>query len=141
VRRAFASRLGLELLDAQDPVGDLHGRTGGRLAAVAIDAAGVSAVAPMLTQLVQPGGVIAIVGAYGAPVAVDLQAVMFRELSIVGHRTYLTDDIQSALGILAADHALLRPLISDVIPADQVQAAMRALAAGDAMKVIVECPA
>ena len=108
--------LGLELLDAQDPVGDLRSRTGGQLAAVAVDAAGASAVATMLTELVQTGGVIAIVGAYGPPVAVDLQAVMFRELSIVGHRTYLTADIHAALAILAADHAVLRPLISDVDP-------------------------
>jgi 2-desacetyl-2-hydroxyethyl bacteriochlorophyllide A dehydrogenase len=139
-RRAFATGFGLELLDAQDPVADVRGRTGGHLAAVAIDAAGASAVATMLTQLVETGGTIAIVGAYGRPVEVDLQAVMFRELSIVGHRTYLTQDIQAALAILAADHELLRPLVSDVIPAEQVQAAVRALAAGDAMKVIVECP-
>jgi len=141
LRRAFASRLGLELLDAQDPVADVRDRTGGQLSAVAVDAAGASPVATMLTELVQTGGVIAIVGAHARPVAVDLQAVMFRELSIVGHRTYLTGDIQAALAILASDQAVLRPLISDVIPAEQVQAAMSALAAGDAMKVIVECPA
>jgi threonine dehydrogenase-like Zn-dependent dehydrogenase len=141
VRRAFASRLGFELLDAQDPVGDLEARTAGRLAAVAVDAAGSSAVATMLTKLVQAGGLIAIVGAYGPPVTVDLQAVMFRELSIVGHRTYLPEDIRAALAILSADQTVLRPLISDVIAAEQVQAALGALAAGDAMKVIVECPA
>jgi 2-desacetyl-2-hydroxyethyl bacteriochlorophyllide A dehydrogenase len=140
-RRAVATGLGLELLDAQDPVADLRARTAGRLAAVAIDAAGVSPVATMLTELVQAGGVIAIVGAYGRPVSVDLQAVMFRELSIVGHRTYLRDDIDAALSMLAADRTVLRPLISDVISAEQVQAAMTAMAAGDAMKVIVECPA
>ncbi|MET0772583.1 MAG: alcohol dehydrogenase catalytic domain-containing protein [Candidatus Limnocylindrales bacterium] len=140
-RRAVATELGLELLDAQDPVADVRARTEGRLAAVAIDAAGSSPVATMLTELVQPGGVIAIVGAHPRPAPVDLQAVMFRELSIVGHRTYLREDIEEALSILAADHAELRPLISDIISAEDVQLAMSAMAAGDAMKVIVECPA
>jgi 2-desacetyl-2-hydroxyethyl bacteriochlorophyllide A dehydrogenase len=140
-RREVAMGLGLELLDAEDPVADLRARTNGRLAAVAIDAAGASRVATMLTQLVQPGGVIAIVGAYGGPAPVDLQAVMFRELSIVGHRTYLPEDIEQALAILAADQADLRPVITHVIPAEDVQTAMTAMTTGDAMKVIVECPA
>jgi threonine dehydrogenase-like Zn-dependent dehydrogenase len=139
-RRSTAAALGSELLDAADPVADLRARTGGRLAAVAVDAAAALPVAAMLTDLVYPGGMIAIVGAYVRPVPVDLQAVMFRELSIIGHRTYLPADIDGALAILAADQAVLRSLISDVITPDQVPSAMEAMAAGHAMKVIVECP-
>jgi (R,R)-butanediol dehydrogenase/meso-butanediol dehydrogenase/diacetyl reductase len=139
-RRAVGSELGFELLDADDPVADVRARTGGRLASVVVDAAAAAAVAAMVTRFVHPGGVIAIVGAYGAPVAMDLQAVMFRELSIVGHRTYLPGDIDAALAILAADIATLRPLISDVISPDSVAEAVQAMVRGQAMKIIVECP-
>jgi threonine dehydrogenase-like Zn-dependent dehydrogenase len=140
-RRAVAADLGLELLDVADPVADVRGRTNGRMAAVAMDAAAAPAVAAMLTDLVHPGGTIAIVGSYGRPVPVDLQAVMFREESIIGHRTYLPPDIDGALSILAADRDLPRRLISDVVDPDQVGQALQAMATGQLMKVIVECPA
>lgn len=140
-RRELAVRLGFQLLDPADPVGDLRSRTQGRLASVAVDAVGAAPVAALLTELVGPGGTIAIVGAYGRPAALDLQAVMFRELSVVGHRTYLPGDLDAAIGILAADQASLRPLVSDVVPDEGLQAAMAAMAAGRAMKVIVELPA
>jgi threonine dehydrogenase-like Zn-dependent dehydrogenase len=139
-RRALAADLGLELLDAEAPVADIRGRTNGRMAAVAMDAAAVPAVAAMLTDLVHPGGTIAVVGSYGRPVPVDLQAVMFRETSIVGHRTYLPEDIDAALAMLAADRDLLRPIISDVVAPGDVGPALQAMAAGRAMKVVVECP-
>jgi threonine dehydrogenase-like Zn-dependent dehydrogenase len=66
---------------------------------------------------------------------------MFRETSIVGHRTYLPEDIDAALAMLAADRDLLRPIISDVVAPDAVGSALQAMAAGRAMKVVVECPA
>jgi threonine dehydrogenase-like Zn-dependent dehydrogenase len=139
-RRTLASQLGLEVLDTDDPVADLRARTGGRGAEIAVDAAGAPSVAAMITELVHEGGVIAIVGAHVHPALVDLQAVMFRELSMVGHRTYLAEDIDTALAILAEDRTALATLISDVVDAEQVQAAMTAIAAGDAMKIIVGCP-
>lgn len=140
-RRAIAEALGFELLDAADPVGDVQRRTDGRLASVVFDAAAAAPVAGMLTQLVQPSGTIAIVGTYGTPTAIDLQAVMFKELTIVGHRTYLPADIDAAIAILDADQEVLRPLMSGTITPDAVQATIEALRSGQGMKYVVECPA
>jgi 2-desacetyl-2-hydroxyethyl bacteriochlorophyllide A dehydrogenase len=140
-RRAMAADLGLELLDVADPVADVRARTDGRMAAIAMDAAAAPTVAAMLTELVHPGGTIAIVGSYGRPVPVDLQAVMFRELSIMGHRTYLPRDIDGALAMLAADQHLLRRLITDVVSPNEVGSALQAMTLGRVMKVVVECPA
>lgn len=140
-RRAVAHALGLGVLDALMPVEDVARRTNGRLASVVIDAAAVAPVAAILTRLVHPGGTIAIVGTYGRAVPLDLQAVMFKELSIMGHRTYRPDDIEAALGILEADHATLGRLMSGIVTPDQVAATIAALHAGEGMKYVVELPA
>ncbi len=81
-RRAVAGSMGLRLLDADAPVADVERLTGGRMASVVFDAAAAPPVAAMLTQLVRPGGTIAIVGTYGRSTPLDLQAVMFKELAI-----------------------------------------------------------
>lgn len=140
-RRAIAEALGFELLDATDPVADVMSRTHGRLASVVFDAAAAAPVARMLTSLVHPEGTIAIVGTYGTPTAIDLQAVMFKELTIVGHRTYLPADIDAALTILAEDQQLLAPLMSGTVSAGEVPQAVAALTSGQGMKYVVECPA
>lgn len=139
-RRSIAEALGLELLDPDDPLEDVARRTDGRLASAVFDAAAAAPVAGLLTRLVAPSGTIAIVGTYGKPTPFDLQAVMFKELTVVGHRTYLPVDIEAALGILDADQGVLRPLMSGTIGPDQVQATVEALRAGQGMKVVVECP-
>jgi (R,R)-butanediol dehydrogenase/meso-butanediol dehydrogenase/diacetyl reductase len=140
-RRSVAEALGFELLDAAAPVEDVARRTAGRLAPVVFDAAAAGPVASLVTQLVQPSGTIAIVGAYGGPTPFDLQAVMFKELSVVGHRTYLPQDIEAALGILDEDQGLLRPLMSGTVTADEVPATIEVLRAGQGLKYVVECPA
>jgi (R,R)-butanediol dehydrogenase / meso-butanediol dehydrogenase / diacetyl reductase len=138
-RRTVAEAMGLELLDPAAPVEGVMRVTGGRLASVVFDAAAAAPVAAMLTQMVRPGGTIAIVGTYGRPTAIDLQAVMFKELSIVGHRTYQPADIDTAIAILSADLGVLRPLLSGTVSPDQVPATIDALRAGQGMKYVVDC--
>ena len=140
-RRAVAEALRFELLDAADPLGDVQRRTGGSLADVVFDAAGAAPVAALLPSLVKPSGTIAIVGAYAGPTPLDLQAVMFKELSLIGHRTYLPADIDAALAILAADQRALRPLLSGTVQPDDVAETIEALRRGQGMKYVVACPA
>ena len=140
-RRATADALGFELLDAATPLEDVQRRTDGRLADVVFDAAGAAPVAALLPSLVKPSGTIAIVGAYAGPTPLDLQAVMFKELSLVGHRTYLPADIDAALAVLAADQEVLRPLLSGTVQADDVAETIEALRRGQGMKYVVECSA
>jgi (R,R)-butanediol dehydrogenase / meso-butanediol dehydrogenase / diacetyl reductase len=140
-RRIVAESMGLELLDPLAPMEGVHRSTGGRLASVVFDAAAAPPVAAMLTQLVRPGGTIAIVGAYGRPTAVDLQAVMFKELSMIGHRTYQPADIDTGIAILSSDLDVLRPLLSGTITPDQIPTTVDALRAGQGMKYVVDCRA
>ena len=45
---------------------------------------------------------------YGRPVELDLQAVLFRELNLIGNRVYQPGDMDAALAMLAADPASFR---------------------------------
>jgi len=86
-------------------------------------------------------GVVAIVGSYGGPVPLDLQAVMFKELTVRGHRTYLPGDLDAALELLRADGPTLAPLRSGVVKADEIETVIEAMRRGEGMKFVVECPA
>lgn len=136
-RRAFAASLGFDILDAEDPISDLHRRTAGWLADVAFDAAAAPAVAAVLPRLVRPAGRISLVGTYSRPVELDLQAVLFKELTLIGNRVYRPADIDSALAMLAADPELFRPLITEVVPLDRAPAVFDRLRAGDGVKYLV----
>ncbi len=138
-RRAVGATMGLSFLDPKDPVSGVERSTGGRMASVVFDAAAAPPVAAMLTELVRPGGTIAIVGTYGRPTPLDLQAVMFKELDIIGHRTYLPPDIDTAIGILASDLEVLRPLLSGTVRPDEIAATIAALRSGEGMKFMVDC--
>jgi threonine dehydrogenase-like Zn-dependent dehydrogenase len=128
------------LLDATNPIGELEAKTARRLADVVFDAAASPAVAASLCGLVAPTGYVAIIGTYGEPAAVDLQAVMFKELRIVGSRTYLPSDLDAALVLLARDQDQLRPILSGVVAPDALGETFEALRAGEGLKYVVECP-
>ena len=136
-RRGFAEAAGFETLDAADPVRDLERRTSGWLADVVFDAAAVPAVAADLPRLVRPAGRIGLVGTYGRPVELDLQAVLFRELTLIGNRVYQPADIDAALQMLAADPSAFKPLISAVVGLDEAPAAFARLRAGEGVKYLV----
>ncbi len=140
-RRTVAATLGFELLEPDSPAESLESITSGALADVVFDAAAAPAVAASLHRFVHSTGVVAIVGAYGGLVPLDLQAVMFKELNIRGHRTYLPADIDAGLELLRADLPALKPLLSGVVPAADVADAIGAMRRGEGMKFVVECPA
>jgi 2-desacetyl-2-hydroxyethyl bacteriochlorophyllide A dehydrogenase len=140
-RRAMAADLGLDVLDADDPIADLAARTGGDLADVALDAAAAPAVASLLPRAVRPGGTVALVGVYGAPVPVDLQAVVFRELSLVGNRVYTPADIDAALALLAEGAVDVTRLVTDIVEVADTPAVLARLRAGEGMKYLVRVDA
>ncbi|MDE3075477.1 MAG: alcohol dehydrogenase catalytic domain-containing protein [Chloroflexota bacterium] len=138
-RRQLASEMGLQVIDPQAPVEDLRARTHGWLADVAFDAAAAPPVAALLTQMVRPGGQVMLVGAYSRPAEVDLQAAVFRELTMRGSRVYQPRDIDTALSLLATGNLGLAGLVSDIVLLEETASAIDRLARGDAMKVLVDC--
>ena len=136
MRRAVADQLGFAAV--ADPA-EVPVRLGGQLADVAFDAAAVPASAAQVTGLVLAFSRIVIVGVHGRPALVDLQALTFGELQLVGTRVYQPADIRTALALLAGRTLDTAPLLSEVVSLAEAPAALERLARGEALKVLVAC--
>jgi threonine dehydrogenase-like Zn-dependent dehydrogenase len=125
------------VLDDDDPVGDLRARTGGDGAPVVFDGAGHPAVAADLAAWAATSGRIVLVGIYGRPAALDLQAIAFRELTTIGCRVYTRADIEAAVGLIADGRFDPEPLITSVVELAQAPAALDRLRSGEELKVLI----
>ncbi|HTW06499.1 MAG TPA: alcohol dehydrogenase catalytic domain-containing protein [Acidimicrobiales bacterium] len=130
-RAGHAHRLGFDVVAAA---------TTEPKARVVFDCTGHASVAPTVTRCAAAGGVVVTVGAYPGVVGVDLQDLMFREITIVGSRAYTTEDISDAIGLLASGSAAPATVITDVIPLDNGAEAIRRLRRGSGLKVLLQVP-
>jgi (R,R)-butanediol dehydrogenase / meso-butanediol dehydrogenase / diacetyl reductase len=109
---------------------------GGNPADVVFDAAGVPASARAATRLVRPRGTIVVEAIHGEPAAVDLAAVTFAEITVLGARVYRPADIELALGLLVAGSVDVAPLISEVVDPGDIPAALGRLERGESIKAL-----
>jgi (R,R)-butanediol dehydrogenase/meso-butanediol dehydrogenase/diacetyl reductase len=137
-RRRVAEEFGAELLDPDDPGADLGRRTGGDGVPVVFDTAAHPAVAAGATAWASAGGRVVVVGAYSQPPPVNLQAVMFRELEMIGCRVYTREDMVAALALLATGRFDPDPLITSVVGLDEAPQALERLRSGDELKVLIK---
>jgi (R,R)-butanediol dehydrogenase/meso-butanediol dehydrogenase/diacetyl reductase len=127
-RREVAARLGFEALD------ELRAAD----ADVVFDAAAHPSVAAAWAESLLPGGRVVVVGVYGRPAAVDLQAATFKELTIVGTRVYSRADLAAAIEMIVAGRFDPEPLLTrDLALADGAEA-VPLLRAGRELKVLLE---
>lgn len=138
-RRAVAERLGFTTLPADDStVSAVLAATDGGGADVVFDSAAAPPVALLLTQCARARGTIVIVGVYKAPTALDLQAVTFAELNIVGVRVYTRRDFERAVQVIEAGLLPLDRFPVQVFPLDEIDAAVRMAASSpQSLKVLV----
>jgi (R,R)-butanediol dehydrogenase/meso-butanediol dehydrogenase/diacetyl reductase len=127
-RRGLAAELGFEVASSL-PAG---------AADVVFDAAGHPAVAAGLAGAVGPAGRVVLVGVYGVPAAVDLQALTFKEITVLGTRVYSRDDLRVATAMVAEASFDPDPLITATVPLREAAAAIEDLAAGRAVKLLLQ---
>jgi (R,R)-butanediol dehydrogenase / meso-butanediol dehydrogenase / diacetyl reductase len=127
-RRRLAAELGFEAVESL--------ATGA--AEVVFDAAAHPAVAAGLAEAVGPGGRVVLVGIYGAPAALDLQALAFKEVTVIGTRVYSRDDLRVATAMVADGRFDPGPLITRSVPLADAASAVDDLRAGREVKVLVE---
>lgn len=132
-RRDFAASLGFEVVGPL-PVGD---DTQDIEADVVFDAAGHPSVAAALGDAVVPGGRVVVVAVYGDPVPLDLRAVTFKELTVIGTRVYSRNDIEAATRLIASRRFDPDPFITSTVTLDEAPEAIEALRAGRGVKVLV----
>jgi 2-desacetyl-2-hydroxyethyl bacteriochlorophyllide A dehydrogenase len=132
-RREVAAGLGLEVAagGADDP--SLAGR-----APVVFDCASHPAVAARLGALATPGGRVVLVGIYPGLTPLDLQAVSFKELEVIGTRVYSRDDLHTAARMITSGAFDPRPLLTRVVGIDDAPQAIDDLSSGRDVKVLVK---
>ncbi|MCP9213522.1 zinc-dependent alcohol dehydrogenase [Streptomyces cucumeris] len=128
VRRKLAANLGFEIVET----------FAGLSADVFFDAAGHPSVAAGMTAVAAPTSRIILVGVYGMPTTVDLQAATFKELTIIGSRVYSRDDIRTATEMIATGRFDAEPFLTRTVPLDGAASAIDELRAGREVKVLVE---
>ena len=126
-RQEVAAGLGLEVAaSAPDAAAPL-----------VFDCAAHPAVAARVGALATPGGRIVLVGVYPGLTPVDLQAVTFKELEIVGTRVYARDDLETAARMVTTGAFDPRPLLTRTVAVDEAPQAIEDLAGGRDVKVLV----
>jgi len=102
---------------------------------VLFECAGHPSSAREMTSLVRSRGVIVNLGVFKKPVEVDMQAVNFKELDIVGSRVYERKDFQGAIDL--AMKLPLEHIISYTFSLRDVSQAFQQFLSGDVCKVLI----
>jgi len=138
-RRAVAARLGFTVVPEGGSVAEvLEPLTGGEGADTTFDSAGHPSVAAELAATTRVHGRIVIVGVYKTPTALDLQAICFKEQSLVGVRVYTSADITRAIELIAAESLGLSAFPTKAFDLADSGAAFAAATQGDdCLKVLV----
>lgn len=137
-RVALAARLGFTAMDGRTELSaKVMEATDNEGADLLFDCASSPETARQMTTLVRSRGTIVNIGVFKTPPQVDLQAVNFKELTIVGSRVYTRQDFERAIAM--SPGLPLESLVTDVFPLMQVtQAFDRFRSAEDVCKVIID---
>ncbi|MEP6696173.1 MAG: alcohol dehydrogenase catalytic domain-containing protein [Pseudonocardiales bacterium] len=127
-RREVAGALGFDVTDRlPEARGD-----------VLFDAAAHPAVAERWAGCLRPGGRVVVVGIYGRPTPVDLQAAAFQELTVIGTRVYSAADLQAAIEMITMRRFDPEPLLTRDVALDDAAAAIGVLRTSAELKVLIE---
>jgi (R,R)-butanediol dehydrogenase / meso-butanediol dehydrogenase / diacetyl reductase len=136
-RLALATRLGLDAVPAGTKLKQIvETATSGDGVDLVFECAGVPGTAKDMTSLVRSRGTIVNLGVFKKPVEVDMQAVNFKEISILGSRVYTRRDFEVAIELAAT--LPIRDIVTHLFPLPEVQAAFDLFRRGqDVCKVLM----
>jgi 2-desacetyl-2-hydroxyethyl bacteriochlorophyllide A dehydrogenase len=141
-RLKLADGLGLSAVNPRetDVVELVNRETGGAGADVVFEVSGSAAGAEMMTKLVRTRGRIVVVAIFAEQPKVDLFRFFWRELQLVGARVYEPEDFEKAIAIAASSAIPASRLITDIVPLDGLEGALRQMeSGGEVMKILVKC--
>jgi (R,R)-butanediol dehydrogenase / meso-butanediol dehydrogenase / diacetyl reductase len=138
-RREVAAGLGFAVVPGGSTMAEtLAPLTDGEGADTTFDSAGHPTVAAELAAVTRVRGRVVVVGVYKAPTAVDLQAVCFKEQTVVGVRVYTSADVTAAIELIATDALGLGRFPTKAFDLAEVGAAFDAATSGqDCLKVLL----
>jgi (R,R)-butanediol dehydrogenase / meso-butanediol dehydrogenase / diacetyl reductase len=135
-RLELAKTLGLEAYEAGEAVRtfvmDCTHQNGADLV---FECAGHPSSAVEMISLVRPRGTIVNLGVFKRPVPIDMQAINFKEIEILGSRVYERADFEAAIKL--AVHLPLERIVTHAFPLQQVEAAFEQFRSGSVCKAII----
>lgn len=135
-RKEFAESLGLRAVDAgeslRELVMELSGQNGADLV---FECAGHPSSALEMSTLVRSRGVIVNLGVFKKPVPIDMQAINFKEIEILGSRVYERKDFETAIGL--AMRLPLERIVTHAYSLQDVGAAFEQFRSGEVCKALI----
>jgi (R,R)-butanediol dehydrogenase/meso-butanediol dehydrogenase/diacetyl reductase len=138
-RREVAADLGFTVVPAGSTMAEtLDHLTDGEGSDITFDSAAHPSVAAELTAVTRVRGCIVVVGVYKQPTALDLQAVCFKEQTILGVGVYTPQDVTWAIELIASGALGLDRFPTKSFDLKDVAAAFDATTSGqDCLKVLL----
>jgi (R,R)-butanediol dehydrogenase/meso-butanediol dehydrogenase/diacetyl reductase len=135
-RKEFAESLGLRAVDAGENlrklVMELSDQNGADLI---FECAGHPSSALEMSALVRSRGVIVNLGVFKKPVPIDMQAINFKEIEILGSRVYERKDFETAIGL--AMQLPLERIVTHAYSLQDVGAAFEQFRSGEVCKALI----
>jgi threonine dehydrogenase-like Zn-dependent dehydrogenase len=115
--------------------------TDGEGADVVFECSGAAAAAMQVTDVARVRGMICITATHKAPHEVNLQAVNFKEQTLVGTRVYTKEEFGIAAEYSARFQDNLEKVVSHILPLKDAPGAFDLIAdpAGGTIKVLIDC--
>jgi (R,R)-butanediol dehydrogenase / meso-butanediol dehydrogenase / diacetyl reductase len=138
-RIELAKNLGLHAIKAGEPlrraVMELSDQNGADLV---FECAGHPSSAREMTTLVRPRGVIVNLAVFKRPVEIDVQAINFKEIEMIGSRVYERKDFEVAIELAA--RLPVKAIVSHAFSLKDVSAAFEAFRSGEVCKALILPP-
>jgi alcohol dehydrogenase, propanol-preferring len=120
-----------------DPVAAVKGLTGGHGPDVVIQCVGSAAVDEQAIAMGGPGGRVVLIGSSLDPFRARAVDIFWRELSILGSRGFIPDDIRDAIDLYLVGSLDVSHLVQQVRPLDEADAALEDLRAGRVFRSVL----
>lgn len=142
-RVSLLRQFGFETIaPGDDPVATVREWTGGNGVDVAFEVSGSPDAVRVITEVVRVWGTVSIIAIHAEPAPVSLYPMFARELTMHGSRLYTRAAWVEAIDLMATGAVQAGPLISRLIPLEQLQQGMEeALGGGSVMKILVDLTA
>jgi len=139
-RLQVAAELGAVTVNShqQDPVEIIARLTGGRMADLVIEATGNAEVLPILLRAAAKGGTVLLLGIFHFDAQVNPAPIIRHELHVVGSFCYNYESFAASLELLRHRQVRIEPVVTHILPLEEIGHALDLLNQRQAIKVILE---
>jgi len=122
----------------QDPVEAVARFTNGRLADLVVEATGAAEVVPAVLNSVAKGGTVLLLSIFHHEASINPAAIVRHELRLVGSFCYSKEAFAASLDLLRRGHVRIEPVVTHVMPLEEIGRALEMLHRREAIKIILE---